>query len=60
MSEDRLLSVLNVSKLVEEMKTMIPDLTTISENNEESAQKDKKSQQNEQFVMDLVMHFLLN
>ena len=37
MSEDRLLSVLNVSKLVEEMKTMIPDLTTLSENNEESA-----------------------
>ena len=37
MSEDRLLSVLNVSKLVEEMKTMIPDLTTISESNEESA-----------------------
>ena len=37
MSEDRLLSVLNVSKLVKEMKTMIPDLTTMSENNKESA-----------------------
>ena len=33
MSEDRLLSVLNASKLVKEMKTMIPDLTAMSENN---------------------------
>ena len=37
MSEDRLLSVLNVSKLVKEMNTMIPDLTPMSENNKESA-----------------------
>ena len=36
---------------------MIPDLTTMYENNKESAQKDKKSHQNEQFVMDLVRHF---
>ena len=34
MSEDYfLMSVLNVSKLVNEMKTMIPDLTAMSENN---------------------------
>ena len=45
MSKDRLLSVLNVSKLVKEMNTMIPDLTAMSENNKESAWKDKKSQQ---------------
>ena len=37
MFEDRLLNVFNVSKLVEEMKTMIPDLTTMSENNKASA-----------------------
>ena len=37
MSEDRLLSVLNMSKLVKEMRTMIPDLKTMSENNKESA-----------------------
>ena len=36
MSEDRLLSVLNMSKLVKEMKTMIPDLTIMSENKKES------------------------
>ena len=37
MSKDRLLSVLNVSKLVKEMNTMILDLTAMSENNKESA-----------------------
>ena len=37
MSEDKLSSVLNVSKLVKEKKTMTPDLTTISENDRESA-----------------------
>ena len=36
MSEDRLLSVLDVSKLVNEMKTMIPDLTVMSENKKEN------------------------
>ena len=36
MSEDRPLRVLNVSKLVKEINTMIPDLTAISENNKES------------------------
>ena len=37
MSEDRLLSVHNASKLIKEMKTMMLDLTTMSENNKESA-----------------------
>ena len=37
MSEDRLLSVLNVSKIVKEMRTVILDLKTMSENNKESA-----------------------
>ena len=37
MSEARVFSILNVSKLVKEMKTMIPDLTVMSENNKESA-----------------------
>ena len=37
MSEARVFSILNVSKLVKEMKTMIPDLTAMSENNKESA-----------------------
>ena len=36
MFEVRLMSVLNVSKLVKEIKTMILDLTAISENNKES------------------------
>ena len=36
-SEDRLLSVLNVSKQLKEMRTMIPNLTAMSENNKESA-----------------------
>ena len=36
MSKARLLCVLNVSKLVKEMKTMIPDLTTMYENIKES------------------------
>ena len=37
MYEDRLLDVLNVLKLVKETKTMISDLTAMSENNKESA-----------------------
>ena len=37
MSEDRLLSVYNASKLIKEMKTMMLDLATMSENNKESA-----------------------
>ena len=37
---------------------MILNLTTMSENNDESTQIDKKrGQQNEQFVMDIVMHY---
>ena len=36
-SEDRLLSVLNVSKQLKEMRTVIPNLTAMSENNKESA-----------------------
>ena len=42
MFEARLMSVLNVSKLVKEIKTMILDLTAMSENNKESVQRDKK------------------
>ena len=44
MPEARLVSVFRKSKLVKEMKTVIPDLTPMSENNKESASRDKKSQ----------------
>ena len=44
MPEARLVSVLHKSKLVKEMKTMIPDLTAMSENKKESPSRDKKSQ----------------
>ena len=37
MPEDRLLCVFDVSELVKEMKTMISDLTTMSENNKEES-----------------------
>ena len=37
---------------------MIPNLTALSENNNQSAQRDKKKGlQNEQFVIDMAMHY---